>query len=338
MSKNVLYIGIDVSKLTLDVAITVDSKKILSIKKVNNNLSGFKALEDWVRKHSSKQNSSAIHFCLECTGVYSQDLVEFLQERNDFLVSVVNPAQVKAFSQTILLRTKTDKADCQMIAMYCSIIKPEVTVLATKEFKQLRELYRYLDCLKDKRSQEKTRVQSVKNPTVVTSIKETISYYNEQIKKIEKEIKNHIDNHPHLKEKVELLKTIPGIAATTAWMLLSEMNVEDGSGLLNPKSQTAHAGLSPREWQSGSSINGKPHICKTGNARLREGLYMPAVAAIRFENYFQGFYLRLISNGKSKMVALVAVMRKILITAVGVLRNSTPFDPDWAEKKSLKYV
>jgi transposase len=337
VSEKVLYIGIDVSKLTLDAAITVDSKKILSIKKVNNNLSGFNALEDWAKKHLSKQNCSTIHFCLECTGVYSQDLVEFLQERDDFLVSVVNPAQIKAFSQTILLRTKTDKADCKMIAMYCSIIKPEATVLVAKEFKQLRELYRYLDCLKDKRAQEKTRIQSVKNPTVVGSIEETISYYNEQIKKIEKEIKKHIDKYPHLKEKIELLKTIPGVADTTAWMLLSEMNVEDGSGLLNPKSQTAHAGLSPRECQSGSSINGRPHICKTGNARLREGLYMPAVSAIRFENYFQGFYLRLVSNGKSKMVALVAVMRKILVTAVGVLRNSAPFDPDWAQKKSLNF-
>ncbi len=237
MTKNVLYVGIDVSKLTLNLAITVDSKKILSFKKVNNNLSGFKMLLDWVEKHSSKQNCSVIHFCLECTGSYSQDLVEFLQERNEFLVSVVNPAQIKAFSQTILLRTKTDKADCQMIAMYCSTIKPEATVLVAKEFKQLRELYRYLDSLKDKRAQEKTRIQSVKNHTVVASIKETISYYDEQIKKIEKEIKKHINNYPHLKEKVDLLKTIPGIADKTSRMLLSEMNVEDGSGLLNPKSQ-----------------------------------------------------------------------------------------------------
>ena len=65
---------------------------------------------------------------------------------------------------------------------------------------------------------------------------------------------------------------------------------------------------------------------------------MPAVAAIRVKNYFQDFYLRLISNGKSKMVALVAVMRKILVTAVGVLRNSAPFDPNWAQKKSLTFT
>ncbi|OGI03692.1 MAG: hypothetical protein A2Y25_08120 [Candidatus Melainabacteria bacterium GWF2_37_15] len=128
-----------------------------------------------------------------------------------------------------------------------------------------------------------------------------------------------------LKHRVKLLKSIKGIGDRTAWQILSELHAEDGKSI-NSRAQIAHAGLAPRQFQSGSSVNGRPRICKTGNHRLRKALYMPAMSALRFNHQLSEFYHRLLSKGKLKMVALVAVMRKMLVLAIGILNNNAPFD------------
>ena len=107
---------------------------------------------------------------------------------------------------------------------------------------------------------------------------------------------------------------------------------------ISPKAQIAHAGLSPKEHSSGSSIKGRGHICKMGNSGLRKILYMPSLNCIKTKNYFYDFYCRLLSNGKPKKVAITAVMRKMILTAIGVLKNQEPFDPNWATKKQEEYL
>lgn len=333
MIEKILYTGIDVSKSTLDIALTLDSKKILATKKVANNLSGYKVLEDWVKEYANKHKCIKLHFCMEATGIYSQGLAEYFFDRENFIVSIINPAQIKGFSQSILLRTKTDKSDAKMIAIYAATIKPEASVQIPEELRILKELYRFLNYLKDNRVNEITRLESAKNPVIEKSIRKIISSYDEQIREIEKLIKEHVDKNSGLKENVNLLKTIPGIADTSAWLLLSEMHIENDSGKFSAKRQTAHAGLAPGQKQSGSSINGRSHICKTGNHRIRDGLYMPTLSAIQWNQPIKEFNERLISNGKCKMVALIASMRKLLVIAIGILNNRSPFDPDWTKKK-----
>ena len=100
----------------------------------------------------------------------------------------------------------------------------------------------------------------------------------------------------------------------------------------------AHAGLSPREYSSGSSVRTRSHISRMGNSRLRKILFLPALSCIHRDNYFTHFYLHLIERGKSKKLAVIAVMRKILLTSMGVLKNQQPFDPNWAEKTRTKYL
>ncbi|MFA6988821.1 MAG: transposase [Candidatus Gastranaerophilaceae bacterium] len=109
------------------------------------------------------------------------------------------------------------------------------------------------------------------------------------------------------------------------------MHVEDGKSL-NAKAQVAHAGLAPRQFQSGSSVHGKPRICKTGNKRLRKALYMPAMNAMRYNKPLSEFYRRLLEKGKLKMVALIAVMRKMLVLAVAILNSGKSYDENWANK------
>ena len=101
----------------------------------------------------------------------------------------------------------------------------------------------------------------------------------------------------------------------------------------------AHAGLSPREYSSGTSVRTRNHISRIGKSSLRKILYMPVLNCAHKNacNYFSIFYQRLINNGKPKKVALVATMRKVLLTAVGVLKHQKEFDPNWAEKARNKY-
>jgi transposase len=195
----------------------------------------------------------------------------------------------------------------------------------------LQTCIRYLNTLIAERDREKTRLHSVKNDHVADVVKATINFYSQSISQMELKINEHIKMFSKLQYQVKLLKSVKGIGDKTAWQILAELHVEDGKNL-NVKAQVAHAGLAPRQFQSGSSVNGKPRICKTGNRRLRKALYMPAMSAIRHNPQLREFYHRLLAKGKLKMVALVAVMRKLLVLAIGILNNDTPFDPNWATR------
>lgn len=327
----ILCVGIDVSKDKLDVAIASDRNKILLNSTFDNTLPGFKILQKWVKKHSKKFDN--IHFCMESTSIYHEEIAEFLQEQN-FIVSVLNPSQTKAFAESRLCRTKTDKVDAGILAHYCLIHQPEESVKLPEEVKKLRRLKRFLNTQISARAREKTRLHSIKDDDVAHVLRGTISFLSESIAKTEKLINEHIKNSPELKRKVELLKTVPGIADKTAYEILSEIHIEDGKSI-NVKAQVAHAGLAPKEKLSGSSVRGKSKICKKGNSNLRGALYMPAMSAIQHNPILFAFYHRLLSRGKLPIVALVAVMRKLLVICIGVLRNNQPFQVDWAQKQKF---
>lgn len=318
----VIYSGIDVSKDKLDIALTKDGINIISTATFQNNSLGFQKLFAWIKKRSK----GTIHFCIEATGIYHEEISEYLQEQDNTIVSVINPFQSKSFANSRLLRTKNDKVDAALLACYCAISKPRETVKTREEIKTLRKLVRYLNTLIEERAKQKTRLHSVKNEDVANVVKATINFYSQSISQIELKIKEHIKIFSNLNHQVKLLKSIKGIADRTAWQILSELHA---GKTICAKAQVAHAGLAPRQFQSGSSVNGKPRICKTGNRNLRKALYMPAMSALRHNKQLSEFYHRLLSKGKPKMVALVAVMRKMLVLAIGILNNNKPFDENW---------
>jgi transposase len=161
------------------------------------------------------------------------------------------------------------------------------------------------------------------------SVEELLNHLNEQIKRTEKLIGDHINNHPRLKRQSELLDSIPGIAETTAAALLSE--ITDITQYRSARQVAAYAGLVPRERQSGSSVRGRARLSKIGNARLRRALYFPAITALRCSPFFQAWAEGLQKRGKSKMSVIGAVMRKLVHLAYGVLKTGQPFDPAWAK-------
>ncbi|MGB9651225.1 MAG: transposase, partial [Candidatus Cybelea sp.] len=131
-----------------------------------------------------------------------------------------------------------------------------------------------------------------------------------------------------LKRRRDLLTSIPGIGETTAGSILSEIPHLDR--FQSAKAVAAFAGLSPRERRSGTSIHGRPRLCKTGNARVRKALYMPAIVALRFNPTLRVFAERLLAAGKHKRLIIGAVMRKLLVLAYGILRSGVAFDANYA--------
>ena len=317
-------LGIDIAKLKLNACLINEGGK-LKHKVFPNSETGFEQLTAWL----SKQGVERVHACLEATGKYGEALSLCLHQAGH-TVSVINPAAVKAFAQSRLSRTKTDRVDAELIARFCQAQAPPAWTPLPAEVRELQALVRRLESLVEMRVAEENRLSSVITVDLVRqSVEEHLTYLNQEIKRTEQLIRNHINSHPTLKQQSELLDSIPGIAETTAALLLSE--ITDIKQYRSARQVAAYAGLVPRERQSGTSVRGRSRLSKIGNARLRRALYFPAITALRCSPFFQQWAEGLQERGKSKMSVICAVMRKLVHLAYGVLKSGKEFDPQWAK-------
>jgi transposase len=242
-------------------------------------------------------------------------------------VSIVNPARIKGFAQSELLRTKNDKVDAGVIARFCDKMRPHLWTPLSPEIRTLQALVRRVDAVLVMRTQELNRVETACE-TVVSSVEEHIAYLDQEIKKLKKQIADHIKQHPELRTKRDLLRSIPGIGEATIAAILAELALFETCDRV--QKVVAYIGLAPREFTSGSSIKGKPRLCKTGNARMRKALYMPSLVAMQYNPVIMSFSQRLLARGKNGKVIVCAVMRKLVHLIVGVLKSGRPFDPNVA--------
>lgn len=317
-------LGLDVAKLKFNACLMPEGGKMRH-RVFANNEAGFSQLSEWLTKNGVSQ----AHACLEATGTYSEALANYLHGAGH-TVSVVNPAAVKAYAQSRLSRTKTDKVDAELIARFCVAQRPPAWSPPAPEVRELQALVRRLEALTEMRVAEENRLAAGTAVAAVrASVEEHVAYLAEQIRRTEALIRDHIDKHPGLRRQRELLDSIPGIGAATAAALLAE--VPDIKQYRSARQVAAFAGLVPRERQSGSSIRGRVRLSKIGNSRLRKALYFPAVTAIRCSPFFQQWAECLRQRGKSKMAVIGAVMRKLVHLAYGVLKTGRPFDPQWAK-------
>ena len=318
-----MYLGIDVSKATLDLAMRVEEK--VCFRQVENTQDGFEELMKWVTKHGGEQ----VHACMEATGQYGDEAAEYLYHQPGYQVSVVNPARIRAYAQSRLSRNKTDRVDANLIMTYCEREEPTLWSPPPASFRKLQALVRHLDNLKAMRQQQANRLQSgVREPLVLESLHKTILMLEEQIKTTEQQLHDHINQNAELKRQSDLLITIPGIGQLTAARLLGE--IRSVHNFDSARQLAAFAGLTPRNHTSGTSVRKRPHLSKVGNANLRLILFMPALSAKRYNPIIKSFCDRLTSYGKSKMAVVAAAMRKLLHIVYGVLKSGLPFDPHYA--------
>ena len=316
MSKAVL--GIDVAKLKLDVALMFDGKTLP--RKFDNSPSGHKLLHGWLMSLRFEE----VHVCLEATGTYGEAIAEFLYEKG-FRVSVVNPLRIKSYALVDLKRNKTDTADARTIADFCLVKNPDDWHPLPPQIKHLQSLTRRVEALEQMLGSERNRLGTC-GKEVRPSVKRIIRTLEKEIEQLTRLIQEHIDNHPDLKQQSKLLQTIPGIAKKTAQTLLSEAEF---SQFASARALAAHAGLTPRKDQSGTSVN-RTRLSKLGNVRLRKALYFPAITAMRYNQIIITFSSQLSKKGKTPMQIICAAMRKLLHIAFGVIKHNQPFNQNLA--------
>jgi transposase len=323
-----VHIGIDVSKLKLDVA-RLRSGKVRN-KVFSNDRTGFKALALWLTEDDITPAQARL--CLEATGPYSEALAIWLSDEG-WSVSVVNPARVKGFAQSELARNKTDKADAALLARFCAALAPERWCPPSPAVRQLRCLVERLQALKDMHQQEMNRMEAATASDDQFSkgyIAEHVSYLEAAIKRLQKDIDDHVEGEPELHSDAQLLASIPGIGAVTVAKVLAYAG--DVSRFSNAKALSAFAGVCPQQRLSGTSVKGRTLVSKRGHADLRKALYMPGMVAIRHNPLIKDLAQRLKAKGMMPKAIIAAAMHKLMHLIFGVLKTRQPFNANWAKK------
>lgn len=341
-----LALGIDISKCDLHVALTAPAGRVAG-STFANTAAGCTALVKWLTDKGShyarqQQRACIMHCCMEATGRYgdlvSSTLYQLGKELADarassvpgeyplaVCVSIENARQIKHFGYVQARRNKTDKADAQLIAQYCLTIAPQPTPEESDVQRQLKELTRYTTGLKEMLLQEQNRLGSgIRSPHVQQALQEHIEYIKQRIVNVQKEIDVLSKVHQEQADAIALLTSIPGIGILTSVRLVAEIG--DAHRFPKVGDLVAFAGLNPAHFQSGSSVNRTAHISKIGNNHLRHALYMPALVAMKHNPTIATFAERLVANGKSGKVLVIAVMRKLLHIVYGVLKSGKRYD------------
>ncbi len=313
-------VGIDIGKDNFYVCYKVQLINgqivIKGTKSFANSLSGIKDFFQWTEKRNKISVSKPL-FVMEATGVYYEELAYFLYEKGQSL-SVQLAQKIKYFAKSCNLKTKTDKVDAKMIAEFGlekNLSGTDLWTPPSKEFKIIRDLAREHTSLKHAQTSVKSQLHALKHAhdsyeNVLKLKQGQISFFEEQIKIVEKDIYELVKTDKELFGKIQKIETIKGLRFMTIIKVITETN-----GFLLFKSirqLVSYAGLDVIEKESGK-YKGKTKISKKGNARIRSALYMPAVTAARCNNALKVFYERINEGRVMKKQGLIAVMRKLLI-------------------------
>lgn len=325
------FLGIDIAQDKFDLTLLCEGHQP-EVATFDNHKKGFQQLLRFLKK----RHAQAAHVCMEATGVYYEELAHFLHEQG-YRLSVVNPLQIKAYAQSQLRRNKTDRLDAAVIADFCRSQNPALWTAPEPAYYELRALVRHLQDLEADRQRQRNRLHALQHAaqasqTVMSNLKAQIDFLTQQIEQVKKQIQDHIQQHPDLKKQRDLLASIKGIGWLTAAKLLAEYG--DFSQFENVREVVAFAGLNPRHRQSGSSVRGQTRISKIGRSSIRAALYMPAINAKRFNSLLQPLVQRLQARGLTGTQIVVAMMRKLLHLAFGILRSGQPFDPHYLDKRT----
>ena len=315
-------IGIDVSKKKLDICALFDRKTKKKI--VDNSVSGFKFLRNWI----SQNNIKNPHICMESTGCYSESVAEFFHKLG-FKVSVVNPLQIKAFRNSKLIRQKTDSVDAKVIAEFCLQNDPSPWNPRSPEKKELHNINVRISALKTEVNRASNALENKNlSKVILKSIHDEIKFLKNQIALLEDEAQKIINSNQNLKEQFDRITKIKGVGEKLALAIIADM--PDVSNFQKSGQFSAFAGVSPSHFQSGSSVRGKSHISRLGSKSIRKILYMSALVVKNHNPHFQKFVQKLQKKGKAPKVIIVAIMRKLMCILFGMLKNPSNFDPKLA--------
>ena len=321
------YLGIDLSKRYYDVTLLPEQGE-KSHAKFDNTINGHKQLVKWLKAHGIQE----VHVCMEATNVYWEGVAHYLYEKS-YRVSVVNPARIKGHAMSQMQRNKDDKVDSYVNADFCRVHQPRLWSPPSVEERSLRNLVRQRADFLEMQTQEKNRLADCQDEAGKGRLKRHISYLKGEIEAVEAEIRRHVAAHATLQERYALLRSVKGLGEIASWTVLAEM--PDMVEYEDAAAAAADAGVTPSHHESGDTVRRKAKMSKIGKAAIRGVLYLPALAAMRFNPLIKPFADRLLKKGKPKKVVIVAVMRKLVHLAYGVLKNNTPFDKNFGSDAPL---
>jgi transposase len=306
------YVGIDVAKATLDVAIGSDGEVV----QVENSEVGIKQLLarlDEVRPEL---------VVLEATGGY-ENLVASAIAGREVAVAVVNPRQVRDFARATGVLAKTDRIDARVLARFAEAVRPEARPLPTAEARELEEFLSRRRQIVDMLTMEKNRLSIAATDRMKKSLKKHIAWLEEALRRATDDIDKAIRKSPVWREQEDLLRSVPGIGPVSARTMLAEL---PELGKLNRKKIAALVGVAPLNRDSGT-LQGT-RTCWGGRASVRQVLYMAAATAVRCNPVIRSTYLLLRGRGKKHKVALVACMRKLLAILTAMVRDGRRWTPE----------
>jgi transposase len=302
----IVVAGIDVSKSKADICILPDG------------VAGtFTLDEEGIGQLLDALIASKVNLTvMEATGGYEAKLAAAIF-RAEIPVAVVNPRQVRNYARAIGRAAKTDAIDAEVIAMFATAVKPQPRALPDAQASQIRELVDRRRQLMKTRTAEENRLQQASNAKVIRSIKRTITHLEKELAAIESDIDKHIKDSPIWLEKKQLLQSVKGIGDATTRILIADL---PELGHLTRYQIAALVGVAPMNRDSGKYKGYRKIV--GGRSHVRHALYMATLSAIRNNPKIRPFFLRLKSNGKKGKVAMVACMRKLLVTINAMVRDN----------------
>jgi transposase len=314
-----LFIGIDVSKAHLDVAVRPAQMHW----QVANTAAGIDELIVKLRPLAPTL------IVLEATGGYETACTAGLAAAG-FAVAVINPRQARDFAKSLGRLAKTDKVDASVLAHFGDALRPEPRPLPDEASRHLQAVLVRRRQLIEMLVAEKNRLSATLDDSVRIRLQEHIAWLEQELETLDQDLDNQLRNSPIWREKENLLRSVKGVGVVTATTLLAEL---PELGQLDRRKIAALVGVAPFNRDSGRH-HGKRAIWG-GRASVRHTLYMAALSASRHNPVIRAFYQRLLQAGKLKKVALVACMRKLLTILNAMIRYDKPWDPDHAVSKAV---
>lgn len=321
MQKSLKFIGIDISKSTLDICVLDKDSSSVHYQIENQALQIRKFFRVFPKKNT--------RICFENTGKYGWVLIEILSNL-EFKFYQVNALHLKRSMG--LVRGKDDVVDALRIAQFISKNHKEIPLYQTsdKNIKKIQVLISKRNLLVKQRAQHKTLkkenelLKSLKLPALGKYSNAIISLLNKHIKGIEKMINNIIIQDQELNKNHRIATSVPGVGKIVSWNMLVKTN--GYKGISNPRKFACYAGVAPFSQRSGTSINKKARVSHLADKNMKKLLHMAAMRAIQLENDLKKYYIRKVNQGKNKMLVLNAVRNKIIHRIFAMIKNEKLYD------------
>ncbi len=314
------YLGIDVSKATLDVS---DASGVSRLSSVANSRPGIRKVIKWATKGD---HEGELQFVIEPTSTYHHVLLDELSNSN-IAFTVINPARTKAYSNSLGKRAKTDRVDAQLLASLGETQQIAPSHQPERFQEQIKSLRRHRESVEQQIRALRNQIGSMTcspwaDPEVLRSLRSTIRHLGEEVISADRRLEQLIIEDETYSTISDLLQTIPGVGPKTAQLLISEM--PPAWQCSSSRAWVAFAGVCPQPFQSGTSSYSR--LSRMGSRRVRNGMYMAAVASMKSNPAIAYLVARLKERGKRGKLIVMAAMNNLIRICYGVIKSRKAFD------------